>query len=147
MRSIVTAGAIGALFGSGLVISGMTQSDKVIDFLDIAHEWDPSLAFVMVGAIAVNATLHRLILKRDAPLFGGVFAIPSRTDLSPRLVAGAALFGVGWGGSGYCPGPGVVSLTSGAPQALTFVGAMLLGMGLFHVWDRPAAAASTATDA
>jgi len=135
MKSALTALFVGALFGAGLVVSGMTQADKVVDFLDVANLWDPSLAFVMVGAIGVHVVLYRLILRRSSPLFAESFGIPTRTDIDPRLVGGAALFGVGWGLGGYCPGPGLVSSMSGAGNAVAFVLALTVGMQLFHMWE------------
>ena len=126
LRALV-AFLAGALFAAGLVIGGMTQPAKVIGFLDFFGDWDPSLVFVMGGAVAVHFVLYRLILRRGGPLLGGAFEIPQRRDLSPSLLAGAALFGVGWGLGGYCPGPGLVSLLSGSTHALGFVGGMLGG--------------------
>ena len=128
MRAILSSFAAGLLFAVGLGVAGMTQADKVLGFLNVAGDWDPSLAFVMAGAIGVNAVLYRLILRRKTPLLGGHFGIPSRTDLDLRLVAGSALFGVGWALGGYCPGPGLVSASTGGIAALTFVAAMTGGM-------------------
>ena len=127
--------AAGLLFAIGLGISGMTDANKVIDFLNLAGRWDPSLAFVMVGAIAVHLATFRLIIKRPSPIFTERFLIPSITDVNPRLVGGAGLFGVGWGLGGFCPGPGVVSSTGLGPAALAFTGCMVLGMLLFHAID------------
>jgi uncharacterized membrane protein YedE/YeeE len=118
----------GLLFGAGLGIAGMTRADKVIGFLDVAGGWDPTLAFVMVGAIAVYALAYRLIVRRDGPVFAQHFSLPTRRDLTPRLLGGSALFGIGWALGGYCPGPGIVSVASGAPNALAFVAFTLLGM-------------------
>jgi uncharacterized membrane protein YedE/YeeE len=117
----------GFLFGVGLVVARMTDPAKVKGFLDLA-DWDPSLVFVMVGAIAVHFVLFRLILRRRTPLFTAAFQIPKRTDLDARLLAGAAIFGVGWGVSGVCPGPGLVDAGSGSVYALVFVIAMTLGI-------------------
>ncbi len=123
----------GLLFGVGLVVSGMTKPAKVIGFLDMfGGAWDPSLAFVMVGAIAVHAVLFRVIMKRRSPLFDIKFHLPTRTDIDARLVAGAALFGVGWGIGGVCPGPGLVAVASLASPLLIFVGGLAIGMGLFR---------------
>jgi uncharacterized protein len=118
----------GALFGAGLAISGMTRPAKVIGFLDMFGDWDPSLAFVMMGAIAVHFVAYRLVRGRSAPLFGAKFAIPTRKDIDLRLLAGAAIFGVGWGIGGYCPGPGITSLATGAASVLVFVLTMVVGM-------------------
>lgn len=115
----------GLLFGAGLVVSGMTEPAKVRGFLDFGGSWDPTLAFVMGGAIAVHFTAYRLIRGRRAPVLGESFQIPTRKDIDAKLLAGAALFGLGWGLGGYCPGPAVTSLTTGAPAVLAFVAAML----------------------
>lgn len=136
MKAVGAAFTSGALFGLGLLISGMTKPAKVIGFLDFAGRWDASLVFVMIGAIAVHMVLFRWIVKRRSPLFDVRFHIPSRRDIDVRLLAGAALFGVGWGLGGFCPGPGLVSLGSGAGSALVFVAALVLGMLLFEGFDR-----------
>ncbi len=133
MNAVITSFGAGLLFSLGLGISGMTQADKVIDFLNVAGSWDPSLGLVMVGAIATHLVLYRLILRRASPLYGVRFAIPTRRDITPRLIGGSALFGIGWALGGYCPGPGLVSVASGSSQALTFVGALIGGMVLFKV--------------
>ncbi len=135
MRPNVTAFLSGALFAAGLGVGGMTQPAKVVGFLDITGDWDPSLAFVMLGAIGVNIILFRFILKRVGPVFGSVFQLPNRKDIDPRLVLGAALFGAGWGLGGYCPGPGLVSLAGGALPALIFVLTMAAGMLFQHLGD------------
>ena len=128
----------GGMFGAGLAVSGMTQPAKVIGFLDVAGAWDPSLAFVMVGAIAVHFVAYRVVPRMRSPLFGGTFALPSRRDLDPRLLGGAALFGVGWGIGGFCPGPGLVSLPAGGWQTLVFVAAMAVGMLAHRAVSEPA---------
>jgi hypothetical protein len=134
----LTAFIAGLLFAAGLGVGGMTQPAKVFGFLDVAGNWDPSLAFVMLGAIAVHATAVRAILRRRAPLFAGRFALPTRRDVDARLVAGAALFGAGWGLVGYCPGPAVTALGGGSPAAAVFVPAMVAGMWLFRaLFERP----------
>jgi len=120
--------AAGALFGTGLLLSGMTRPSKIIGFLDIAGAWDGSLALVMVGAIAVHLVASRRILRRSAPLFDRRFHLPDRRDIDERLIAGAIIFGVGWGIAGYCPGPGLVGAAAGALPALVFVAAMIAGM-------------------
>jgi len=133
MRGLSTAAALGGLFGVGLVISGMTRADKVIGFLDLFGDWDPTLAFVMVGAIGVHLPLRILVKRRAAPLMAETFEAPTRTTIDARLVAGALLFGVGWGVSGYCPGPGIASLVPGGAPALVFCGTMALGMAGHHL--------------
>ena len=135
MRHVVSALAAGLVFGLGLAVSGMTQADKVIAFLDPLGGWDPSLALVMVGAIGVHAVLFRLILRRGSPLLAPSFAVPTRRDLTPRLVGGAALFGAGWGLAGYCPGPGLVASVSGDPAPLVFLATLTLGMVGVHAWE------------
>jgi len=121
---IVIAAIAGVLFALGLVISGMTTPAKITAFLDVGGAWDPTLAFVMAAAIAVHAPLVRLARGRRAPLFDAAFHWPTLRTIDPALVAGAAIFGVGWGLSGYCPGPALVSLGTGATPVLVFVGAM-----------------------
>ena len=136
--------AAGLLFGLGLGISGMTDANKVINFLNPLGEWDPSLAFVMVGAICAHLATHRFITKRPSPLFAAAFSLPSAVHIDRRLVVGAGLFGVGWGLGGFCPGPGVVSAAGFGPAALTFVGTMVAGMVIFHRIDRGDEAAGAA---
>jgi uncharacterized membrane protein YedE/YeeE len=126
----------GSLFAVGLAIAGMTQPAKVVAFLDVAGSWDPSLAFVMMAAIAVYFVAHRAVQKRAAPLVGPVFHLPTRRDIEPRLLVGAGLFGVGWGLGGYCPGPGLSALGTGSFDALLFVASMAGGMLLFEVAQR-----------
>ena len=137
MRMIVALFS-GALFGLGLAVSGMTNPAKVIGFLDLAGEWDPTLAFVMGGALLVTIPAFRLILGRQRPILAGDFALPTKTSLDARLLGGAALFGVGWGLSGFCPGPAVVALTTGLTPVFAFVVAMVAGMVLYAwVFERP----------
>jgi uncharacterized protein len=124
----LAAFAAGIVFAVGLALSGMTKPAKVVGFLDVAGAWDASLAFVMMGAIAVHAVAHRLILRRGAPLFADGFHLPTRRDLDARLVSGAAIFGIGWGLGGYCPGPAIVAAGSGALVALVFVVGMTAGV-------------------
>lgn len=140
MKANAAALAAGALFGLGLGVSGMTLPAKVHGFLDVTGAWDPSLALVMVGAIGVHLVLFRAIVRRASPLFRGTFHLPSRADVDASLLGGAALFGVGWGLGGVCPGPGLVSLATGRAEAATFVLAMLLGMALQHATRREPAA-------
>ena len=125
----------GALFAVGLVLSGMTQPSKVVGFLDFTGAWDPSLAFVMGGAIAINLVLYRLSGRRVTPLFAQTFQRPAIHTITPSLLVGSGLFGIGWGLAGYCPGPGIVSsVTSG--EALLFVATMTMGMALHRLWER-----------
>jgi uncharacterized membrane protein YedE/YeeE len=126
---LALAGALGSgiLFGVGLVVSGMTNPAKVLGFLNWFGDWDPSLMFVMLGAIGVHAPLLRAIIRRKSPLAAHGFAIPAVRRVDARLVVGSALFGVGWGLSGYCPGPAVVALASGSGSVLVFVVAVLCG--------------------
>lgn len=133
MRSLISVFVSGLLFALGLGISGMTDAHKVISFLNLGGAWDPSLAFVLIGAISVHLILYRLIIRRPSPLFGGVFCMPTRQDIDLRLVFGATLFGLGWGLGGVCPGPGIVSGASLTSEAMVFVVAMLGGMGVFHL--------------
>jgi uncharacterized protein len=129
LRASLVAVAAGALFGAGLLLSGMTQPAKVVAFLDVTRGWDPSLAFVMAGAVLVYGALSRLVLRRRAtPWFDGEFRLPTRRDIDLPLVGGAALFGVGWGLGGLCPGPGLVAAGGGQTVGLMFVAAMALGM-------------------
>jgi uncharacterized membrane protein YedE/YeeE len=127
---------VGLLFGWGLLISGMTDPGKVIGFLDLAGAWDPSLALVMGGAIAVGVFAFAIARKRTRNLFGGPLHLPKSTDIDKRLIIGSLLFGAGWGLAGFCPGPGIVSMASGESKALLFVAAMLAGMAVFEVSDR-----------
>jgi uncharacterized protein len=134
--ALVLALATGALFGAGLLISGMTQPDKVRGFLDVTA-WDPSLAFVMGGALVTYAVISRIIVaRRGDPWFDIKFHLPTRRDLDLPLVLGSALFGVGWGLAGACPGPGIVAAASGNLGALLFVGSMLVGMWIFRRTER-----------
>ena len=130
----------GLLFGVGLVLSGMTQPQKVLGFLDVFGRFDPSLLLVMGGAVGVHALMYHLITRRNSPLFASTFALPTRRDVDARLLLGAAIFGVGWGLGGYCPGPSIVSLASGASPVVAFVLAMLVGMRitakLEGAWER-----------
>ena len=121
----------GTLFGLGLAISGMVNPAKVIGFLDIAGDWDPTLAFVMGGALLVTVPAFRLILKRESPVLADDFELPTKKDLDARLLGGSALFGVGWGLSGFCPGPAVTALATGLMPVFAFVAAMIVGMAVY----------------
>jgi uncharacterized membrane protein YedE/YeeE len=119
---------LGLLFGVGLVVSGMSDPAKVLNFLDFFGNWDPSLAFVMTGAVLVAFTGYRLVLKRARPLLAATLHLPTRTDVDRRLVAGAAIFGVGWGLGGFCPGPALTALGLATPGVLVFLPAMFAGI-------------------
>ena len=138
MAKTASAFAVGLLFGLGLHVSGMADPAKVLAFLDVTGRWDPSLAFVMAGAVAVSATGYFVARRRGRPLLASRLEIPTRRDLDPRLIAGAAVFGLGWGLAGLCPGPALTLLTVAPAQAVTFVVAMVVGMLAFHLL--PAAA-------
>lgn len=120
--------AAGALFGVGLGVSGMARPSKVLGFLDVTGDWDPTLLFVMAGAVGVHLWAYRCMRGRAAPRWDERFFVPAGAPIDARLVAGAVLFGVGWGLGGYCPGPAIVSLATLALPVLVFVGAMLAGM-------------------
>jgi uncharacterized membrane protein YedE/YeeE len=120
----------GMVFALGLGISGMTNADTVLAFLNLAGTWDPTLAFVMVGAIGAHRLVYGPIMRRASPVLESTFHLPTATEMDRPLLAGAALFGLGWGLSGYCPGPAVVSTVTGAPEAITFAVAMIAGMAL-----------------
>lgn len=130
--------ASGILFGGGLTLGGMTNPARVRGFLDLFGAWDPTLAFVMGGAVLVMAIAWRIQARMDHPLFAAKFALPDRSDLSVKLVGGAALFGVGWGIAGLCPGPGIAALVIEPARAAAFVAAMGLGMGLVRIFEKPA---------
>jgi uncharacterized protein len=118
----------GLLFGMGLTVSGMTDPQRVRGFLDVFGDWDPTLAFVMGGAVLVMAVAWRLQARMAKPIFGQAFSLPDRSDLDPRLLTGAVVFGIGWGIAGLCPGPAVASLALSPGHAIPFVAAMLVGM-------------------
>ncbi len=133
MPVVISAFAFGVIFGLGLIVSEMVNPAKVLAFLDIFGQWDPSLAFVMAGAVAVSALGYVIASHRGAPLFAPRLEISTRRDLDPRLIAGAALFGVGWGLAGLCPGPALTALAFGPWQVFAFVAAMITGMALFRL--------------
>ena len=120
----------GLIFGLGLVIGGMADPAKVQNFLDVAGTFDPSLAFVMGGAVAVTFVGYRLVFREHSPLFAEQFHLPTAKELDPRILIGSTLFGIGWGLSGFCPGPAITSLPLMAKGTLIFVPAMLAGVGL-----------------
>ena len=127
MNAMVTALGAGFVFGIGLWISGMANPQKVLGFLDVAGDWDASLMFVMAGAVAVTLAGFRWVLKRGKPLLEASFELPTRKDIDLPLVAGAAIFGIGWGIAGYCPGPGITTLSTLSAESIQFVAAMLVG--------------------
>ncbi len=135
VRKNIVSFAVGLLFAVGLAISGMTQPQKVIGFLN-PWEWDPSLLFVMLGALGVHIVSYPIVKRKSSPLLDTKWHIPTRKDVTTRLVLGSAIFGVGCGLGGFCPGPGVTSLAGGDSRALLFVGTMLLGMLLFIKTER-----------
>ena len=133
MPLILSAFASGLLFGLGLIVSQMVNPAKVLGFLDIFGNWDPSLALVMGGAVAVSALGYLIAKRRGVPVLAPRLEIPTRRDLDPRLIGGAALFGIGWGLAGLCPGPALVGLTFGPWQMFVFVAAMIIGMAIFRL--------------
>ena len=133
---IVASLLAGLLFGLGLIVSGMADPAKVLGFLDIAGPWDPSLAFVMAGAIAVALFAFALVRRRTVPYLGLPMKLPTTRHIDRRLIGGSLVFGIGWGLAGLCPGPALVVLGEGDARALVFVGAMFAGMGLFEWLDR-----------
>ena len=130
MVTALSAFVCGLVFALGLGLGGMTQPARVIGFLDVTGPWDPTLAFVMGGAVSTASLFFPRILVRSKALSGARFAVPTRQDIDAPLVLGAALFGVGWGLAGYCPGPALVSLVTGSPSVFIFVAAMIAGLFL-----------------
>lgn len=131
----------GLIFGVGLLVSGMANPEKVLDFLDIAGQWDPSLALVMAGAILVGIFAFTIARQRTLSFLGFSMKLPSSTKVDKRLVVGGLTFGVGWGIAGFCPGPGLVALGAGEAKAVVFVAAMVAGMALFELIERQRAKA------
>jgi uncharacterized protein len=130
LRTVVNLFA-GALFGLGLAVSGMVSPAKIIGFLDFAGDWDPTLAFVMGGALLVTIPAFRLILRRPRPVLADEFDLPTKKEVDSRLLAGSAIFGIGWGLAGFCPGPAVTALASGLAPVFAFVAAMVAGMAVY----------------
>jgi uncharacterized membrane protein YedE/YeeE len=133
---ILTSLLAGLVFGLGLLLSGMADPAKVLGFLDLAGAWDPSLALVMAGAIAVGLPAFALTRRRSVSLLGAPMRLPTARRIDRRLVGGSLLFGIGWGIAGFCPGPALVALGMGLAPALVFVAAMVAGMGLFETIER-----------
>ncbi|AUH34718.1 DUF6691 family protein [Paracoccus tegillarcae] len=127
---LVFALLTGLVFGTGIVISGMMDPAKVLNFFDLAGTWDPSLAFVMGGAVLITFVGYRLVWRRDAPLFGGRFQLPNSTAIDARLVGGSALFGIGWGIAGFCPGAAIPALGTGRWEVALFLIAVAVGFYL-----------------
>ncbi len=119
---------IGVIFGTGIVLSGMANPAKVINFFDIAGSWDPSLAFVMGGALIVTAIGYRIVFGRERPIFDGRFNLPTARNLDARLIGGSATFGIGWGIAGFCPGGALPALGTGIPDVFIFTAAMIAGI-------------------
>lgn len=134
--TVFTSLLAGLVFGLGLIVSGMANPAKVLGFLDLAGAWDPSLGFVMAGAIAVGMVAFFVAKRRMVSLLGAQMRLPTSRDIDHRLVGGSVLFGIGWGIAGFCPGPGLVSLGMGEIKALVFVAAMLAGMVVFELLER-----------
>lgn len=132
----ITEFFVGLLFGLGLLLSGMTDPAKVLGFLDLFGAWDPSLALVMGGAIAVGLFAFALARKRTTNFLGGALHLPKASQIDKRLVLGGLTFGAGWGLAGFCPGPGIVAMASGEAKAALFVAAMLAGMVIFEIAER-----------
>jgi uncharacterized protein len=128
VKRAIVALVCGLLFGAGLIISQMSNPAKVIGFLDVTGKWDPSLALVMAGAVAVFGVLYRLALRQGAPLLAPQFTLPEKDSLDASLMVGALVFGVGWGLGGFCPGPAIVSAAFGDVRVWVFVAAMIAGM-------------------
>ncbi|MFC4260452.1 DUF6691 family protein [Marinobacter lacisalsi] len=136
MRFTLASFIAGLVFGLGLLLSGMANPEKVLGFLDLAGAWDPSLALVMAGAIAVGVFSFAVARRRHRSFLGFDMKLPSSNDISSRLVIGSLMFGVGWGLAGFCPGPGLVALGAGELRAVVFVASMVAGMGLFQLIER-----------
>ena len=133
---VLTSLLAGLVFGLGLIVSGMANPAKVLGFLDLAGAWDPSLALVMAGAIAVGFFAFLVAQNRSRSLLGAEMKLPGATHIDRRLVTGSVLFGMGWGLAGFCPGPGLVALGMGQPKAVAFVAAMLAGMVVFELAEK-----------
>ena len=139
----LTALLAGLVFGIGLIVSGMANPAKVLGFLDLAGAWDPSLALVMAGAIAVGLLGYALARRRPSTPFGDTIALPENDKIDRRLIGGGLVFGIGWGLAGFCPGPALVALGMGNARAQIFVAAMLAGMAIFEVLERRRASEPT----
>lgn len=136
MKNSIAALIVGFIFALGLGLSGMTQPQKVIGFLDLFGSWDPSLMFVMIGAIGVHFFTYKLIRRRKTPLLAMDWHVPTKKEVTPALIFGSLIFGVGWGLAGVCPGPAITSLASFESAPLIFVASMLVGMFIFRQLDK-----------
>ena len=136
MRNFITL-LSGLLFGLGLSISEMINPQKVLNFLDVSGNWDPSLIFVLGGGVMVTLFSFRLILKMDKPLLDGEFKLPAKTQIDSKLIIGAIIFGIGWGLVGFCPGPAIASLVYGQTESVIFLAALFLGFNIQHLYHRP----------
>lgn len=136
MKHRISAFLVGLVFGLGLIVSGMTDPGKVLGFLDLAGLWDPSLALVMGGAIAIGVFAFAIAGKRTTSFLGGGMHLPNSSKIDRRLIIGSLIFGAGWGLAGFCPGPAIVSAGAGQPKAIVFVVAMLIGMLIFELIER-----------
>lgn len=134
MKTLITSLFSGIVFGVGLSLSNMVNPDKVLDFLDVSGNWDPSLIFVLLAAWLVAAIAFRFILKRQSPVLADTFQVPTNKLVDRRLILGSALFGMGWGMTGFCPGPAVTSLALGSTEAVVVVISILLGFAFYHYW-------------
>ncbi len=133
MKRAIVAFVCGLVFGAGLIISQMSNPAKVIGFLDVTGKWDPSLALVMAGAVAVFGVLYRLALRQGTPLLAPQFTLPEKDSVDAPLMVGALVFGVGWGLGGFCPGPAIVSAAFGDARVWVFVAAIIAGMLLYRI--------------
>jgi uncharacterized membrane protein YedE/YeeE len=136
MAAVVSAFLAGTLFGLGLSISEMINPARVIGFLDVTGRWDPTLIFVMAGALLITGTVFPVILRRRTPYLAKRFELPTKTKIDRPLLFGAVIFGVGWGLAGFCPGPAVAALASGSAGVLVFIAAMLAGQWLMSWAER-----------
>jgi hypothetical protein len=133
MKGPLSSFVVGLIFAIGLGLSGMTLPERVVGFLDVFGDWNPSLIFVMIGALVVHGILYRVIRKRQTPLFASEWYIPTRKDITPSLVVGASFFGLGWGLAGYCPAPAITVLPSLSLKPFVFVITMVAGMLLYRI--------------
>lgn len=145
MLAAMTSLLAGLVFGLGLIVSGMANPAKVLGFLDLAGAWDPSLAFVMLGAIAVGMVAFFVARKHTVSFIGAEMKLPTARHIDRPLLLGSTLFGIGWGVAGFCPGPVLVALGMGEIKALVFGVAMLVGMGVFELFERRRQAAALGT--